>query len=330
VWCNGPSAPRRNSRTRPARRTITDAPERPDARQQGELDRHSAHLSAEVNRCIAAWEDAERACAHRIDAVEAGSGYPGSRGGPADGGVGWDVPVIGPIWNIYGEKIETFFGSAWDDAGNILHMLSPWGANSLAGRLEGTGYYGLSVGLSSIQKLGEHLQDVKPPWGKAGEYARGTGLALPFIASGVSQLIKDEHSGRPRQPDEEIGRVIGQMVTVDRYNDSTVQGFGEAAAWSDHEIHRFPHQVAGAYHTSRDWTLGKADDVARWGQHQYRQAQKAYQEASHWTTDTAHDVADWGENRANDVQDWSADLGQDFSHHDFGAILDDLNPLSGQ
>jgi uncharacterized protein YukE len=51
----------------------------------------------------------------------------------------------------------------------------------------------------------------------------------------------------------EVGGSIAAAAIVDKFNDSTVETFGDAAAWTDKEIHRFPHQVAGAWHDTLDW-----------------------------------------------------------------------------
>lgn len=115
-------------------------------------------------------------------------------------------------------------------------------------------------------------------WGEAGKVARGSGVALPFVAAGVGQYLKDENAHPHMGQDRRVARAVGQgLMTggasvggasiglalgryggpvtavagavaggigagalVEKFAGAAVDGFGEAGAWTNHEAHRFP------------------------------------------------------------------------------------------
>lgn len=280
------------------------------------------------------------------------------------------------------EALLAFFGPALDEAGDILHMLNPWAANSLAGSINGTVYYALGTALSGVTSFATNLPGRGDLLQSAGKYAKWGGYSLAISATGLGQYLKDEAKPGDMPLDRQISRAVGQAITVggaaivggfagsklgaagggalgavvgdgggavpgiiagnvvgglggaigaaklvDHVNDSTVAAFGDAGVWANDEIHRFPHQVAGAEHyVEHRYTEA------------YHNAQGIYQDIKHSpqyqdAKETAEVTYGYLKQRATEdlhqLQHVNAQLRETLLHPDFGAVLDDLNPLPG-
>jgi hypothetical protein len=241
--------------------------------------------------------------------------------------------VLGGLthFGTYLEKAESSWSRAggWKAAGKY----AGWAAYPLAVGASGLGQYLKDEhnhpGMPLDRRIGRAIGQSVTVGGAAivgGQIGQTLGLAG---GSGAGAVFGD---GAGAAPGAAIGGFVGSLAgaiagakVVDRYNDSTVEAFGDAAAWTEHEIHALPGQTVHAY----DYVKGQYVDA-------YHNAQGVYQDVTH--SPEYRDMKQGAElsyeylkHRATEglqpLQHLGTQLRETFSHPDFGAVLDDLNPL---